>query len=142
VKMAEQTLTLGKVTTGCKFDERKAGVRYIEITRTKQHLLSPSMKLINWYKNSKQGKEERERYVKAFIKELQSDIDCKKYLEHLAKSKEDICLVCYERERPYTFCHRHIIHKIIKLLRYGWEWKDIWETIEILGAEAGYKEVK
>jgi len=83
---------------------------FIIVTRTKDHILSPSWNTLNKYKN---GLIDWNGYTEEFLKEMNNDL-CKaemKKIGEAAKTK-DIYLVCFEK--PDDNCHRFILLELIK----------------------------
>ena len=68
--------------------------------------LAPSWSILNEYKLTG----DKEKYIKRFKSEIlnkTSVVDLLIYLQNLATSDSDICLMCYEKSND--FCHRHIV---------------------------------
>lgn len=77
---------------------------FVEITRSKEHVLSPTWDLYNLYKRNKDW----EMYTRIFLKQMEAQA-CKdemKKLWDLAQTK-DVFLVCYEKDGEN--CHRHLV---------------------------------
>ena len=129
----------GKILTGSKFDEeRKSGVKYIDITRSSGHPLAPSWNLVKWYKMSDKTKMNQSKFVRQYIKEMRRDMYCRDLIEDMVDSDYDICLLGYGNEN--AFSHRHIVARIVKYRRYGFDWETIFKEINDLGWQAGFKE--
>jgi len=126
----------GKILTATKFDERQPYVKYINVTRSSGHPLAPSWQLLKWYKLSNKTKMNQSKFVWRYIKEMRRDMECKRLLEEMVNADYDICLIGYDED----FSHRHIIVRIIKYRRYGFDWETIFKEINDLGWQAGYKE--
>lgn len=82
---------------------------FVEITRSKEHVLSPTWDLYNLYKRNKNW----EMYTRIFLKQMEAQA-CKdemKRLWDLAQTK-DVFLVCYEKDGEN--CHRHLVIALMK----------------------------
>lgn len=81
---------------------------FIEITRNRNHVLSPSRDLLNDYKKHYNW----DAYVERFLKEMQ-DVKCQIEMQKIAirAIKGDVFLVCFEKEGN---CHRFLVKEMIK----------------------------
>src|SRR4030067_2105383 len=82
---------------------------FIVVTRSAGHLLSPSWKLLNDYKD---GRIDWAQYTERFRREMDCDM-CRKEMKRiwdLSLTKE-VFLVCYEK--PGDNCHRHILIELM-----------------------------
>ena len=95
---------------------------FIVVTRSAGHLLSPSWKLLNDYKD---GRIDWAQYTERFRREMDCDM-CRKEMKRIwdLSLTKDVFLVCYEKDGEN--CHRHILIELIKK-DYG---KFRWETIQ------------
>lgn len=87
---------------------------FVEITRSKEHVLSPTWDLYNLYKRNKNW----EMYTRIFLKQMEAQA-CKdemKRLWDLAQTK-DVFLVCYEKDGEN--CHRHLVISLMKKMFGG-----------------------
>ena len=83
---------------------------FIVVTRSAGHVLSPSWKLLNDYKD---GRIDWAKYIERFRREM----DCDSCIAEMKKiwdlsQKKDVFLVCYEK--PGENCHRHILIDLMK----------------------------
>ncbi len=103
-------------TYKAKVLEKKRGfpeAEFVEITRSKEHVLSPTWALYNLYKQN----HDWEMYTRLFIKQMEAQA-CKdemKRLWDLAQTK-DVFLVCYEKDGEN--CHRHLVISLMQA-RFG-----------------------
>jgi hypothetical protein len=83
---------------------------FIVVTRSAKHMLSPSWKLLNDYKD---GSIDWAQYTERFRREMECDscIAEMKRIWDLSHTK-DVFLVCYEK--PGDNCHRHILIELMK----------------------------
>lgn len=86
----------------------------IVVTRRAGHVLSPSWKLLNDYKN---GRINWDQYVERFKHEMNNDIciAAMRKIKWMSKSK-DIFLICYEKS---GHCHRFLLMDMINKLDEG-----------------------
>lgn len=84
----------------------------IVVTRSVEHILSPSKGLLLDYKK---GKINWKQYVERFIQEMNNDAcrDEMRKIKSMAKEK-DVFLICYEY--PGQNCHRHLLIDMINRL--------------------------
>lgn len=83
---------------------------FIVVTRSAGHVLSPSWKLLNDYKD---GRIDWNRYTLRFREEMAA-AECREEMKRIwdLAQKKDVFLVCYEK--PGENCHRHILIELIK----------------------------
>jgi hypothetical protein len=84
---------------------------FIVVTRRAGHVLSPSWKLLNDYKD---GRIDWAQYTERFRHEMECD-PCRKEMKRiwdLSQSK-DVFLVCYEKQGED--CHRYLLKDMIKM---------------------------
>ena len=89
---------------------------FIVVTRSAGHLLSPSWKLLNDYKD---GRIDWAQYTERFMREM----DCDSCIAEMKKiwdlsQKKEVFLVCYEKDGEN--CHRHILIDLM-MSPYGTE---------------------
>lgn len=96
------------------------GAHFEVITRDKNHVLSPSWKILNEYKRRIRGKNFTETvcifndyFTSKFLNQLINSEKAKDALLILTElaTRMDVFLVCYEKDYP---CHRYIIKGVIK----------------------------
>ena len=82
---------------------------FIVVTRSAGHLLSPSWKLLNDYKDGGIG---WAQYTERFRREMNCDL-CREEMKRIwdLSQTKDVFLVCYEK--PGENCHRHILIELI-----------------------------
>ena len=92
------------------------GATFIVVTRSAGHLLSPSWKLLNDYKD---GQINWAQYTERFRCEMNCDL-CRKEMKRIwdLSQTKDVFLVCYEKDGEN--CHRHILIDLMKSY-YGTE---------------------
>ena len=80
------------------------GAEFIEVTRSKGHLLSPSWELLNLYKHNHNW----DMYTRQFVKQMDNPVCLAemKRIWDLSQTK-DVYLVCFEKEGEN--CHRYIL---------------------------------
>ena len=91
------------------FRAMNPGAEFIEVTRSKGHILSPSWELLNLYKQN----HDWDMYTRQFIKQMDKPA-CwaeMKRIWDLSQTK-DVYLVCFEKDGDN--CHRHILIELIK----------------------------
>ena len=78
---------------------------FIVVTRSAGHVLSPSWKLLNDYKD---GKIDWNRYTLRFRAEM-ATAECREEMKRIwdLSQKKDVYLVCFEKDGEN--CHRHIL---------------------------------
>lgn len=83
---------------------------FIVVTRSAGHVLSPSWKLLNDYKD---GRIDWNRYTLRFKAEMAA-AECREEMKRIwdLSQKKDVFLVCYEKDGEN--CHRHILIDLIK----------------------------
>lgn len=83
---------------------------FIVVTRSAGHVLSPSWKLLNDYKNKKI---DWNGYTLRFKAEI-ATVECREEFKRIwdLAQKKDVFLVCYEKDGEN--CHRHILIESIK----------------------------
>lgn len=74
--------------------------------------LAPPEDLLKWYKSSKQDYIAREQYTERYLEYLES-IDIASIVYFI---ESNAVLLCYEK--PESFCHRHILAKVLN--EYGY----------------------
>jgi uncharacterized protein YeaO (DUF488 family) len=82
---------------------------FIVVTRSAGHVLSPSWKLLNDYKN---GHIDWAQYTERF----RSEMDCDSCISEMKRiwdmsQTRDVYLVCYEK--PGENCHRYILMELL-----------------------------
>jgi hypothetical protein len=89
--------------------KEKPDAVFIVVTRSSRHLLSPSWKLLNDYK---EGRADWAQYTERFRREMDCDL-CREEMKRIwdLSQKKDVFLVCYEK--PGENCHRHILIELI-----------------------------
>jgi len=83
---------------------------FIVVTRRAGHLLSPSWKLLNDYKD---GRIDWAQYTERFMREMDCD-PCRAEMKRIwdLSQTKDVYLVCFEKDGDN--CHRHILIELIK----------------------------
>jgi uncharacterized protein YeaO (DUF488 family) len=83
----------------------------IVVTRSAEHMLSPSKKLLWDYKN---GRIDWDGYVKTFYREMDNPA-CVAVMREIKKlaNENDVYLLCYEKKYP---CHRFLLLDMIEKL--------------------------
>jgi Protein of unknown function, DUF488 len=82
---------------------------FIVVTRSARHLLSPSWKLLNDYKD---GHIDWAQYTERFRREMESD-PCRTEMKRIwdLSQTKDVYLVCFEKDGDN--CHRHILIELM-----------------------------
>ena len=83
---------------------------FIVVTRSAGHVLSPSWKLLNNYKD---GRIDWAQYTERFMREMDCDM-CRQEMKRIwdLSQTKDVYLVCFEKDGDN--CHRHILVALIK----------------------------
>jgi uncharacterized protein YeaO (DUF488 family) len=94
-----------------EMQEKNPDAIFIEITRSKKHILSPSWNLLNSYKKNNDW----DLYTERFLEEMKRP-ECQEKLIELARmaKEKDIFLVCFEGPKYGKKCHRFIVQELIK----------------------------
>ncbi len=105
-----------KETYKAKKEEVRAknpGAEFIEVTRSRGHLLSPSWELLKRYKQN----HDWDMYKREFIEQMDND-ECWAEMKRIwdLSQKKDMYLVCYEP--PGQNCHRHLLINMMRI-RFG-----------------------
>jgi hypothetical protein len=85
---------------------------FIVVTRSAGHVLSPSWKLLNDYKD---GRIDWNRYTLRFRAEMAA-AECREEMKRIwdLSQKKDVFLVCYEK--PPEHCHRYLLIDMMQAL--------------------------
>ena len=83
---------------------------FIVVTRSAGHLLSPSWKLLNDYKD---GRIDWAQYAERFRREMDCDL-CREEMKRIwdLSQTKDVYLVCFEKDGEN--CHRYILIELMK----------------------------
>lgn len=75
--------------------------------------LAPSWELLEKYKNNNISADE---YITQYRNQIKSSIKKKEILGKLTSYGDKVVLLCYEK--PFDFCHRHVIGRMLSTKQY------------------------